>query len=454
MTTEVWCRNPKSYIREVLEVRQSLTVWDMGFLIKNSLDVVKFCDLYYPQDMHWRALVVGDYDQGAAEVSRGGSTEKPDAVYPVWAYGGDWNILEELVENPVGEDVDACSDKSVPRRERPVLGQEHRVVITDIPNVSSGPGRKFVRLLHELQLDYPECIIHVHGLYSYRVMFGFSFRSVDVDSRTRASKGDVEMPNGKCVRFEQMVKHPQWANLLGMKPVDLQIPRNRCIYNIKSALWAAKNFEKNVPFKTRGEYTPDTVAADSAVVTPETKAHKLPKGKPGDKFICDTCSLADQCKFYRVGAVCSVSDSEPKTLAEFFNTRDSDAIISGLGALLGKQADRLERGLEDEQYGEELDSEVSKLINSLFGNGVKLAKLTNPELAGGTKVGVFVNGGHGSSVAVGGSASQLTAAIVNELEAKGISREDITPEMIGEVLNPNSKTMPAIEAHAVTDERS
>jgi len=149
--------------------------------------------------------------------------------------------------------------------------------------------------------------------------------------------------------------------------------------------------------------------------------------------------------------VCSVPDSEPVKLASFFNTRDSDTIISGLGALLGKQAERLERGMEDEEWGEELDSEVSKLINSLFSNGVKLAKLTNPELSGGTRVGVFVNGGQGAQVAVGSSASQLTASIVRELEEKGIPREDITPEMISQVLDPNAKTQPAIDARAAME---
>jgi len=454
MTIETWWRNPRAYIREIVEVRHPLIVWDKGSLVKHRIDPVKFLDLHIPTDMHYRMLIVGNTEQGCAEVTRGGDPEKPEAVYPVWsAEEESLETLEEIIQYPAGEDPETCEDEACPRAYRPVLGQEHRIIMTDIPKLTTGPGRKLVRMVAELQEEYPDVILHLHATYSWKAMFAHGLRSIDFDGRTKAAKGTVSLPNGREIRYQQAGAHPQWINLLGYKAVDLSIPRNRCMYNMKSALWAAKHYDENLKFKTRGWTAVDAHTPTASLTPVETKTSKSVNlaYKPGDKFTCDTCSVSDACKYYRQGAVCSVPDSEPVKLASFFNTRDSDTIISGLGALLGKQADRLERGMEDEEWSEELDPEVSKLINSLFSNGVKLAKLTNPELSGGTKVGVFVNGGQGAQVAVGSSASQLTASIVRELEEKGIPREDITPEMISQVLDPNAKTQPAIDARAAME---
>jgi hypothetical protein len=453
MATQVWLRNPRAYIREIVEVRQPYIAWDKGVLVKHSIDPVKFCDLHIPADMYYRMLIIGNTLQGAAELKRGGDPDKPDAVYPVWsADEEDLATLEELIQYPVGEDPSACSDDSVDRAYRPVLGQEHRIILTDLPNLNTGPGRRMVRLLSELQEEYPECIMHLHGVYSYRAMFGGGFRSVDLDGRARAAKGDIELPNGKYVRHEAAPQFAQWVMMLGFLPVDLTVPRNRCMYNIKSAVWAGKHWNDNIKFKSKGEQPAvDPAIPSSDVVLPTTQSHKRSPYQEGDKFICDTCSLQGECKYYREGAVCSVPESESVKLASFFNTRDSERIIEGLGVLLGAQANRLERGLDDEEYGEGLDPEVSKLINSLFSNGTKLAKLVNPALQGGPKVGVFVNGAPGSTVAVGTSANQLTAAIVQELEAKGIPRENITPEMVARVLDPGARTQLAIDARSVAE---
>jgi hypothetical protein len=452
METEVWFRNPVAYIREVAEVRHPLLLWDRGLLVKRSVDPVKQAKLYMPADVHFRIIIVGDSEQGAMEVTRQHSESAPAAVYPVWSYGEEMTVLEELMASSVGEDPAACSDESVPRHERPVLGQEHRVVISDLPYANTGPGRKFLRVLNDLQVDYPDCIVHLHGSYSWRVMFGHEYRSVDVDPRVLASKGDVMLPNGKYMSFERAAKFPQWVTVLGYKPVDLSVPRNRCMYNMHSALWAARHFKENLPFKSTGKVEVDTTVSDAQVAVPVIKSRSPHRGgaQDGDKFLCNTCTLQAECKYYREGAVCSVPDSEPMSLAKLFHTRDSDSIIEGLSTLLGAQANRLERGMTEEDFGDELDPHVTSLINSLFNNGVKLAKLVDPKLKGGTQVGVFVNGGQ-ASVAQGGSANQLMAAVVAELEAKGIARQDITPEMIGQVLDPNARTQAAIETTAVVE---
>jgi hypothetical protein len=82
---------------------------------------------------------------------------------------------------------------------------------------------------------------------------------------------------------------------------------------------------------------------------------------------------------------------------------------------------------------------------------VKLAKLVNPSLSGGPKVGVFVNGGASTQVGIGSpmrDPKAMVAAMVAELEARGVPRDKITPEMIESMLNPE-QARPAIEAQVV-----
>lgn len=452
--TEVWFRNPHNYVRELAEVGAVQVAWDRGMLVKKRIDPYNHAKLYFSNSPDWRVLMVGT--QGTAELRRDHGIDQPYAVYPTWSAAEEGlELLEEMMEYPLGEDAEACNDPNVAPDERPVSGQEHRVVVVDIPNANSGPGRSLIRKLKELQEDYPNCILHVHGLYGWRVSFGMGFGATDVDPRTNAGKGKVQLPSGKEVFAERTIGLQQWVTLLGMTTADLmREPRNRCIYNIKSAMWAGEHYMENIAFKTGG--SPVQVDPDSKSHVPATSSfgHLSKPGlpvQPNDKIQCDTCSLQNSCKYYRQGSVCSVPGSEPASLANQFKTRDADLIIDGLGTLLGFQARRLEKGAkEEEEYGE-LDPEVTKIANSLFSNGVKLAKLVNPNLNG---PGVTVNVGGGNAAAIQASTpNQVLGSIVRELESRGIRRQDITPEMVGNLLaemNGTSRAPEAIEGHVVS----
>lgn len=457
-STEVWFRNPDSYIRELVECGEYKVAWDRGLLHKKRIEAEKHAQLYFGQVFPWRVLLVGD--QGTAELGPNNGIRNPVAVYPTWTYGENASLLEEIVANPVGEDIKCCSDTSVPPDERPVFGQEHRVVIIEPPDMKTGPGRKFLRFLKELQEDYPDCIIHLHGLYSYRMAFGTGLRSADVEPRAAAQKGKVHLPSGKEEKFEAVVNHPHWVTALGFKPVDLQVPRNRCMYNIKSAVWAGANYNKLPNFQTRisGKVRPDTKTPQKDYVAPETKSAIIGRTKPkdGDQFQCNTCTLQDKCKYFREGSVCTVPGAEPAELAKYFKTRDSDMIIDGLGTLLQAQTRRLERGMRDEEDYGELTPEVTKIMNSIFSQGVQLAKLVDPNLRGGARVQVNVGAGGQASVATV-TPQQMIGAAVRELEARGISRDKITPKMIEGLLAGMAQpdiAQRAIEGELVQDERS
>jgi hypothetical protein len=431
--SEAWFRNPHNYIRELVEVGVSTIVWDRGALIKRRIDPVVHATLHYGAQP-FRLLLVGQ--QGAAELTPGRSLARPKAVYPVWTYGEETAILEEIVTQPVGADPSVCAPGLAAPDETPVLGQEHRVIVSEFPASGTGPGRQFLRYLKELQEDHPECIIHLHGVYSWRVAFGLGFRAADIDPRYDAQKGKVVLPAGGSMTYEQASRNPKWITALGYKPVDLKEPRNRCMFNIKSANWAAEHYVNlhALPTATTKRRTVvDTETPDALVKTPTGKIPLPVAALPTDKHLCNTCSVSTSCSFYRAGAVCSVPGAEPKELAEYFQTRDSETIIDGLATLLGAQARRLEQGVTEETIDGDLKPEVTKILNTLFDRGVALAKLVNPALRD-PKLAINM-GPNSQALILNGSTSQMTAALVRSLEQQGIPRDQITPDMISNALS-------------------
>lgn len=453
MGTEPWFRNPDNYIRELVECGQANIAWDRGYLVKKRIDPVKHAQLYFSNAYPYRVLLVGE--QGTAEYRPGDTIGKPSAVYPTWKYGDDAELLEEIVEKPVGDDAELCSTPGIPADECPVFGQEHRVVVIEAPPATSAAGRRFYRYLKELQEDHPECVIHVHGLYGWRIAFGMGFGAADVEPRTAAQKGKVHLPSGKEAKYEHVLSNAQWVTALGFKPTDLAVPRNRCMYNIKSAVWAAENYEKLYKFQaTRSSGAVDILSPDANFTPAETSRHlsTVRKANEGDYVLCDTCSLQNNCKYYRDGAVCSVPGAESARLSQLFKTRDGDTIIDALGTLLASQASRLERGMYNEEIDGELDPEVTKIANLLATQGAQLAKLVDPSLRS-PKVAINVGAGGAAAVSMA-TPQQMIAAAVRELEARGIPRDKITPELIHGLLAGmanEDKTRSAIEGNKIIE---
>lgn len=448
--TEVFFRNPDNYVRELVEAGHRNVVWDKGYLLKKKIDPVKHAGNYFA-GYPFRVLEVGDPEQGCAEYLPGSTHGKPSAVYPVVSLTEDKDpisVLEQLMGSPHGDDIEICHDPNVAEEFRPVYGQEHRVVVTDMPDMKTGRGRAFARSLRDLQTDYPECILHIHGLYAWHTLFGFGFRSVDFEPRSYAQKGKILLPMGKEMKYEGAPILVNWVSLLGFRPAELSDPKKRCIYNIKSALWAADNYTENerIRFRRNAALGPGDSESSDADFKPATTVAVRTGPKvaplPTDKVTCDHCSLADGCKVYRAGAVCSLTQ-QGKSLAEMMRSRDSSQIIDGLGAMVGKQAERLEQAMEDEREFQELSPEVTAMLNATFKNGVTLAKLIDPALRAGPKV--SVNVGSNSAVGIGMPVTpqQMMAGVVAEIEAQGIDRRDITPTMVQNVLKRMNGQDPA-----------
>lgn len=448
MATEVWVRNPGAVIREATEVGVRHFIWDGGYLTRRGIDPIGYIDSnWHNMEGQHRTMILGD---GAChEYSNRGTLWKPNAVYPQWKYGEDLDKLEKFILDPVSNRPDDLSwqDNMWMPEMRPVEDQEHRVVVSDLPDAKRRLTQQFLGILMELQQENPECIIHLHGMYSYRVLFGMGYAAADLDARTDAAHGVVRLPSGRKIQFTEARKHENWVNLLGFTPADLKVPRNRCIFNIKSAMWAGRYYAENVRFAVRrspsDSFDPDDPFSDP-LEDDEIMMRRGVRAKKTDKWICDSCSLQFTCKLYREGAVCAVPGSEPIELSQFAGTRDSEAVIDVLGNLLAAQQTRLNKALENEVATGKLDPEVTKLVAVIFDRGVKLAKLINPALAA-PKLQFTLN--QNKNVIQASNPQQLMAAVTQELAARGIPMEAITPEMVMAVIAaPEEQRGAAIDA--------
>lgn len=458
MSTEAWYRDPHNYVRELIEAGVGNIAWYKGTLLKRRIDPVVWGDIFFGQETPYRMLVIAD--EGTAEVGHGYGMDNPIAVYPSWKYGDELQFLEDMMMHNVGDDEELCNDTTIQNEYRPVFGQEHRVVVHNMPSANTTAGRSLIVTLKRLQEDYPHCILHVNGMYSYKYTFGMGFGAADIEPRTKAWKGNVTLASGYDLPYEHVQKKAKWVTMVGMTPADLEIPSKRCVFNIKSAEWAAENFG------LLGNYANIRRIQEHDAFVPDVdyrrKTVKMPmalslKAKPGDKTLCNMCSLKLDCSQFRAGEVCSLTDSNTGDLVKFFKTRDSRNIIEGLNTLLAMQAKRLETAMSNEEELDVIDPQVTKMVNSLFAQGVQLAKLVDPALRGGVKVNVgIVNGTTGATTQISGSTpAELTGEVVRALELQGIPRDKITPELVMATLNgmrsPEDRTR-AIEGTIVAEE--
>ncbi|MGE0342564.1 MAG: hypothetical protein AB7O86_05810 [Porticoccaceae bacterium] len=431
MTTELWFGDPQSYIRECIEVNHLRVAWNMGAVVKYRIDVPTFMSLYCGA-LPWRALVVAV--EGTREYVSG--QPEPIAVHPTWVYGKHkMSDLLDMVENSPGEDDSAINDPFVAPQWRPIAGQSHRVVVDGFPNLMTGPGRRLLTLLGDLQAERPECVIHLHRPDSFRGPFGHNLGATDLDINFMHRGKKVYLPNGRALNGDSIPRgYGKWLALVGYTPGEMNDPRNRLLASMKSAMWAADNFSKDIDFAVTGTNPHDPLSAPR----PATVMRRVVP-RAGDRLACDSCSLADSCKYYREGSVCSVPSSEGSQLARTFRTRDSGTIIDRLGDLLDINAGRLQMGLENEEEAGELDPEVTKIVGSMFEAGVKLAKLVDPKLAASSaaRIGIGIinanNGAAAASVATT-TPQEIMKNVVAALEAEGVSRDQITAEMVSTYL--------------------
>jgi len=422
---EIWFRNPGGYIQEMIDTATVDVVFDRGYTAKRDIDPVKFMSVWMPPHLdHWRMLHVGD--QGTAAYASGST--RPYAVYPTWQYGVDpMELLAWMLENPAGDDPEPYTIPGAAVDEIPVEGQKHMIVLTDLPNAAS--QRAFYEMLRTIQEDHPKAELFIHGLYAYRLLFSMGFQTFDFDPRAPASGGDLYLPNGKRMNWRDAADHAVTVRSLGFKPSELSEPAARCRYMIQCLKYSAMNWGQDGLGNSMQTDNEDLDTETPAVSWKPDIVKRIPPRaeRPTDMIACDICSLASSCYVYRAESVCTLPRSSGSELAKFFKTRDSGMITQGLMALMDINATRLEKGLDWEETEEDLSPEVSKLVNSLFRQGVDLAKLVDPKL---NRPLVAIQNNVGAALPTASSPQQLVAAAKAEIEQAGWDPADITFEMV------------------------
>lgn len=438
MGPEIWFRNIGNYVRELIATAHVDVAFDRGYTAKRSIDPAAFMRAWMPPHLnHWRCLHIGDQGSPLYVADQ----KDPVAVYPTWQYGVDTlDLLIWMLENPAGADPEPYTIENAKIDEIPVEGQEHRIILTDLPSAVS--AKEFYRVVAAIQNDYQDAIIHVHGTYAFATMFRLGFRAFDFDASGQARGGvDLPLANGKRMSWRDMQdgEPAAWVRTLGIRPRDLAEPRWRCIYVIKAMKYAAANWDQPGRGSSKALAEEPDVATPTASWKPNIIRQQGIKqtGNPADMIACDICSLADSCHAYRPGSVCTLPKSHGSELAKFFKTRDSGTIIQGLQELIEIQAGRLERGINWELGEEELSPEVTKLVDGLFQKGVSLAKLVDPKLGKGPLVAIQNNVGnaeYGARLPTANTPAQLVAQAKAELEQAGYKSEELTYPMIEEYM--------------------
>lgn len=458
MATEFWLRNPQRSVRQAIAEGVERYVFDQALTNWQGRSPHAFMREQF-LGTGLKPMYVIQGVQGARLYSMFTPPENPIAVWPTWDPSQDLDLLEHYLALPQGDDIYLCSDDEINSSIRPVFDQEHRVFITGgLRSDDKGATKdRFIGEIRDLCAGYPNAIVHLSGALSFSSMFNWDWHSVDWCTDEPRIYGQLQLPNGIGLKSNQRSQWPlysDWIEMLGFTVEKLNESRDEQVqFHIRSALWAAENYDRDLRIKRK--YTP-TLAGASALPsawakqntnnlrnwrmgsTIASRALPMLNKADGDKAFCDHCVFRTSCKLARAEQVCGIEETEMGELARHFESRNPDSIIDGLSKLLAMQSDRMERSVaaEDVEGEDGPSSEVTRQLNSVFSNATALAKLLNPNLNGkGTTVNnqtLNINGGNIPFSS--GNPREVMAAIVKELTNAGIPRDEITAEMIKAVL--------------------
>lgn len=443
---DLWLRDPRKYLRLALAEGFRKFTWHFPVAFNKRIELMSSLRLESIGYTGVQLMIVDD--SGSAEYSVFSDYDKPTAVYPTWnAREDDPDQLIWLAENYVGGNLLMCTDESVDVHMRPVLGQKHRVVIHRLPQVLSEEFKSTLEFLRHAVQDYPDCEFFVSGLDNFSYVFGMGFQAVDIRPKSVMDTGGygkiIVLPTGKQLKsgvsYEFDKRYADWFALVGWNQAQLVDVEDYTRYNLTAINWASRYYSTITPFtwsKSRDRKLPIGLATidDKSFVLPAARRRLMRNlgmmANEADKFKCDACILHNTCMLYREGSVCVVMGSDGLDIAHQFGTRNVDSIIGALGKLVERQAERLQDAQAAEDVSGELDPEVTKMYKTVFDQGVKLAKLIDPNL-NGSKVQVNVGVQGNAAVQVASSdPRQMVATIMAEFESSGFRRDEITSDMI------------------------
>ncbi|ANA85780.1 hypothetical protein PBI_WOES_6 [Gordonia phage Woes] len=453
---DLWWQNPFKYADHLKECGESQVVFDFSLLHKYKIDAREFMRQYF-RGFPWRCYVVHSHVATLIDYTCG--PEESLGSWPVWNFQDyDLQELKDLVEVPWKE---RTPTEHADWYDMPSPNQPHRVFVKDILRGSDRFVSKRRQRLTKIQRLYPECELFLKPKsFSMGLIFGCGFSAACIDPYEWRwfQRGKIVLPSGRHVHLEDVPQYKWEIEYFGFDPHEVRYDQDvGLLYCITAIRYAAHHWDDPTgPFYAKkGVFArPDFHNPDMYAPMPSYERVKIPldKVKDTDKVLCDSCSLWRLCPSYRSGEVCGLPSSETSRLAKLALSRNADDVVEMLASVVSKQAERVERKIDDEQFLDSgFDKDIDKMLNNLFKNGATLAKLRNPNLG---RPLVQINAGPQAEQAKAieqADPRALAMAVIQELEESGVSRDDITEEMIEEHMQKHyaPKQLEAVDAEVV-----
>ncbi|QDF18224.1 hypothetical protein SEA_DAKITI_9 [Gordonia phage Dakiti] len=440
---DLWWQNPFKYYEHLKDSGETQVLFDHSLLTKYKVNPREFM-LQHFRGMSWKCYVMNEDCTILIDHTCG--PEETKGSWAVWDYQKhDLEELKDLVEMPWKDrPIDPLADWY----EVPHPAQKHRVFIKNIvAGTRDELWKKRRQRLTKIQRLYPECELFIkpkHFIMGLAFGAGFTASSLDPYEMRWLERGKIVLPTGRKVHLEDVYSHADAIEHFGFDPEEVRYDQDvGLLYCIASIRYAAHHWDDPTgPFYSKKSHLlslPDFNNPDMYAQMPsyDRVVRPLDKIKPTDQVLCDSCSLWRLCPAYRTEEVCGLPSSETRRLADMALSRNADDVVEMLASVVSKQAERVERKIDDEKFLESgYDKDVDKMLNNLFKNGATLAKLRNPAL-GRPLVQINANVDPKTQAIQQADPRALAMGVIQELEDSGVPREDITEEMIEKHIQDN-----------------
>lgn len=429
-----------AHMRELGECQAYFTYTNLHF---KRMDARAFMRQNF-HGMPWKCYIAAKHFTYLIDYTCG--PEEHRGSWPNWnAPKYDLEDLQDLILNPW---VDRKVNPDAPWYEHPVHGQPHRVFVEALGSGATEFERNRRRRIAKIQRLFPEVELFIRAkTFNIPFMFGcgFSAGCLDPYRHRGLKKGCVYTPSGKEVHLERVEEFSDEIEYMGFDPYEVRYDQDvGLLYTMASVRYAAHHWDDPTgPFyNVKGKFaSTDFHNPDMYAEMPSYEVinnFRGEKAKDTDKILCDSCSLWRLCPAYRPEAVCGLPSSDSKKLSDMFKSRNADDVVEGLAAIVSKQAERVESKMDEEKFSSGgHDKEIDKMLNNLFKNGTQLAKLRDPSLGRAPLVQINANSPQALQAGKVSTADPraLAATVIQEIEATGVRREDITEQMIEDHLN-------------------
>ena len=462
---DLWFKNPNRYYENLIALGESQVMFDYSTLLARCDGDARSWMRKHFHGLPWRAYIISKHNCNLIDYTCGDREHL--GSWPVWDFD-EFNLrrLEDLIKRP-------WSEREVSPKARwwmvPIPGQPHRIFTRNLRNGAQDPVIRSRRLkLTKIQRAFPEVEIFANPYLdvSMPLQFGAGFTAScsDVAMFRMKTKGEVILPNGAKLHTKYPYRAEKYKDLIEFLGYDWKLVEagdwdttNKL--QITSLRYAAHHWDDPTgPFvnarktvRNVADFTNPDMYAKSPTYSIINNFRK-DKIKPTDKILCDSCSLWRLCPAYRAEEVCGLPGTESKKLSEMAKSRNADEVVEMLATIVSKQAERVEKKMDDEQFAPGgHDKDIDKQLNNLFKNGTQLAKLRNPNLG---RPLVQINTGpqqQNNQIVAAADPRALAASIIEQIEATGVRREDITDEMISEYMAGPQRELEAIEAEVVDE---